>query len=88
MKKIITLLSSVVVIIVLLIWSSIYGIIFKTDRIKISSDDGADIDYISNVEYIHLSFDDVSYPFGNLSTEKYTNLFEEPFFGKLKKLNK
>ena len=38
-------------------------------------------------QYIHLSFDDVSLCFKNLSTGEYTCLFDEPFFARLKELH-
>ena len=37
-----------------------------------------------NKNFIHLSFDDVTACFSNLAISKYTNLFDEPFFAKLK----
>ena len=43
--------------------------------------------YITNADYMHLSFDDVSKCFYNLSIKNYSSLFEEPFFAKLKNLH-
>ncbi|MBE7084969.1 MAG: hypothetical protein E7368_02815 [Clostridiales bacterium] len=37
--------------------------------------------------YIHLSFDDVTTCFSNLSTHTYPSLFDEPFFAKLQDLH-
>ena len=41
----------------------------------------------SNANYMHLSFDDVSVCFQNLTTEEYSSLFDEPFFAELKRLH-
>lgn len=41
----------------------------------------------SENRYIHLSFDDVSLCFQNLSNAEYTSLFDEPFFARLKQLH-
>ena len=37
--------------------------------------------------FMHISFDDVSYSFANLSTKNYTSLYDEPFFAWLKSLH-
>jgi len=41
----------------------------------------------SENRYIHLSFDDVSLCFRNLSSKNCTSLFDEPFFARLKQLH-
>ncbi|MBR5439218.1 MAG: hypothetical protein IKV61_03255 [Clostridia bacterium] len=41
----------------------------------------------TNAKYMHLSFDDVTLCFQNLTTQNYESLFEEPFFANLKSLH-
>lgn len=43
--------------------------------------------YITQKRSIHISFDDTTYCFQHLIDNIYNNLFDEPFFGKLKELH-
>lgn len=45
--------------------------------------DGKDVERVSNGSYIHLSLDDVSTCFYNLSSNSYSSLYDEPLFSAL-----
>lgn len=43
--------------------------------------------YNKECKYIHISFDDVRYSINNLANNNYDSIWDEPFFGMLKKLH-
>lgn len=54
---------------------------------NIKGQNGLNGNNISTSNYMHISFDDVQIAFNNLTTNTYSTLWEEPFFGWLKSLN-
>ena len=63
------------------IWSWIANV--KGD----SGEDGTDGAVLNNANFMHISFDDVSLCFSNLTNNTYASLYDEPFFNWLKSMH-
>ena len=88
MKKVLKILCTFLVVITIITFSlKLFSFNDNTNDTELR-EENKNSNYQSNIDYIHISFDDVSTSFNNLSNNNYSSLFDEQFFKELKSLHK